>query len=210
MLAFEVYGCRDVRPAPPFHHLTQVPHFRNVECGESTTERSQDLYKTHLASPAMRTFLTRIEPTTTSNLDLAHYRLVAGVLDLPGDASPAGIMQDVRITCVSASARETLLASLAELVDGVCEAEKRAKGREGILTYMAFACLDDDVGVRILGRWRTRADIEGFVRRCDVGRFWQGEKGRVGRMQQRCYLPNGKGWLHRGVEQNPDGVRAKI
>ncbi|KAL5382411.1 hypothetical protein DPSP01_006512 [Paraphaeosphaeria sporulosa] len=168
MLAFEVYG------------------------------RREDLYTTHLSSPAMATFLKRIEPTTTTNLDLAHYRLIAGFLDNNGDAPPAGILQDTRLTCVSPSARCSVLASLTDLLNNVHEEEKHNGGKNGVLTYMAFECLDDDVGVRILGRWRDRKDMEIFVRRGDVDRFWQGQKPQISRMEQRCYVPNGKGWLHRG------------
>jgi hypothetical protein len=158
----------------------------------------------------MAKFLTRIEPTTTTNLDLAHYRLAAGFLDLPGDASPAGVVQDIRITCVAPSFRSSLLASLTRLVNNIHNEAKRNGGRNGVLTYMAFECLDDDVGVRILGRWREKGDMENFVRRGDLGAFWQGEKGRVSKMEQRCYVPNGKGWLHRGRRTGMAGGRTKM
>lgn len=100
-------------------------------------------------------------------------------------------MQDIRITCVSPSARAALLSSLGKLVEGVT-------GSSGTLTYMTFSSLDDEVGARIYGRWKTRADMEAFVRRPDVNAFWMEDKDHVRTMEQRLYVPNGKGWLHRG------------
>jgi quinol monooxygenase YgiN len=161
MFAFEVYGTRD------------------------------DLYSTHLSSPAMQTFLSRIPPASTTGLDLNHYRLIAGFLDSSHVCAPAEIMQDIRITCTSAAAQAGLLASLTAFVDSVQPSDET-------LTYMAFASLDDDVGARIYGRWKTREDLERFIRRDDVNAFWMGNKEHVRAMEQRLYVPNGKGWLHRG------------
>ncbi|KAF2691947.1 hypothetical protein K458DRAFT_354097 [Lentithecium fluviatile CBS 122367] len=160
--------------------------------------KREDLYATHLASSAMAKFLNAIPASTTTNLDLSHYRYVAGFLDLPGNKQEAEIIQDIRITCTSPSFRTTLLNALSSLVDGVHQQEHANSGKGGVLTYMAFASLDDDVGVRILGRWEGRGDMERFIRRDDVGAFWREEKEVVARMEQRCYVPNGKGWLHRG------------
>jgi quinol monooxygenase YgiN len=168
MFAFEVYGKRD------------------------------DLYTTHLGSPAMTKFLDRIPASSTTNLDLAHYRCVAGFLDLHAQKGEAGVIQDVKITCTEAKARETLLGKLVGLVGSVQREVRENRGRDGVYTYMAFACLDDDVGVRIMGRWRDRGHMESFVRRADVGAFWAEGKEDVARMEQRLYLPNRKGWLHRG------------
>lgn len=161
MFAFEVYGTRE------------------------------DLYNTHLTSASMQTFLTKIPPASTTGLDLNHYRLIAGFLDSSHTQAQAGIMQDIRITCISPLAQATLLASLKTLVDGV-------DSSGGTLTYMAFASLDDDVGARLYGRWKTREDMESFIRREDVNTFWMENKDHVRAMVQRLYLPNGKGWLHRG------------
>jgi quinol monooxygenase YgiN len=177
MLAFEIYGSRG------------------------------DLYDTHLASPAMKTFLEEIPATSTTGLDLNHYRLVAGWLDASYKCEEARIMQDVRITCVSGSARAELLVALKGLVDVVGSAE-------GTLTYMAFASLDDDVGARVFGRWRTQEHMEAFIRRAEVNAFWMGSKERVRAMEQRLYVPNGKGWLHRGSgyagEKESGTARAKM
>ncbi|KAF2110060.1 hypothetical protein BDV96DRAFT_651215 [Lophiotrema nucula] len=170
MFAFEIYGKRD------------------------------DLYgdKGHLSSPAMSTFLQKIPAASTTGLDLNHYKCVAGFLDLPGDKTECGIMQDVRITCTSASARDSLLSSLSQLVTSVEKQTRADGGKDGVLTYMAFANLDDDVGARIFGRWKTREDMERFIRREEVNSFLFANKENVRAMEQRGYLPNGKGWLHRG------------
>lgn len=161
MFAFEVYGTRE------------------------------DLYTTHLSSPAMQKFLELIPAASTTGLDLNHYRMVAGFLDSSHACAPAEIMQDIRITCTDAAARDSMLASLTAFVDSVQPTQET-------LTYMAFASLDDDVGARIFGRWKTREDLERFIRREDVNAFWMGNKEQVRAMEQRLYVPNGKGWLHRG------------
>jgi hypothetical protein len=149
----------------------------------------------------MSHFLTLIPAASTTGLDLNHYRLISGFLDLPGDASPAGIMQDMRISCTSHSARAFLLSSLSSFVSSLHSeslSSRKESLKDGILTYMAFESLDDDVGVRIFGRWRTREDMERFIRRDDVVGFWMGNKEGVRAMEQRLYVENGKGWLHRG------------
>ena len=115
-------------------------------------------------------------------------------------------MQDVRVTCVSAAARASLLTALCKMVDGV-------DWGNGTLTYMAFESLDDELGVRIFGRWRSRAEMERFVRREDVVAFWMENKEFVKGMDQRLYVPNGKGWLHRGsgyAGEQSGGEKAKI
>ncbi|KAH7126757.1 hypothetical protein B0J11DRAFT_579194 [Dendryphion nanum] len=137
-------------------------------------------------------------PASTTGLDLSHYRLITGFLDLPGTRPEASIMQDIRITCTSPSARTALISSLTTLVNGIEDQGRRNGGAGGVLTYMAFESLDDEVGVRVFGRWDTREDMERFIRREDVGAFWMGNKENVKAMEQRGYLPNGKGWLHRG------------
>ncbi|KAF2741427.1 hypothetical protein EJ04DRAFT_558140 [Polyplosphaeria fusca] len=170
MLAFEIYGTRE------------------------------DLYGPtgHLSSPAMSIFLTRIPAASTTGLDLNHYSAVSGFLDLHGDQRECHIMQDVKITCVSPAARTSLLTSLSTLVSSVEKQQRENVGAEGVLTYMCFKSLDDEVGARVFGRWATGEDMEGFIRRDDVKAFWEGNKENVRAMEQRGYRPNGKGWLHRG------------
>jgi hypothetical protein len=164
----------------------------------------------------MTKFLSIIPAFSTTGLDLSHYRLVAGFLDLPSSnlspstavpipssaAAPSELILDIRITSTSPSTRPALLSSLTTLVKSVelQERSRRADGKvSGTLTYTAFASLDDETGVRIFGRWKTKEDMESFVRRDDVMGFWMGIKDVVKGMEQRMYVGNGKGWLHRGV-----------
>lgn len=153
--------------------------------------QDQDLYETHLKSPAMQTFLQRIPAASTTGLDLNHYCAIAGFLDSSGSQVEAEIMQDIRISCISPEARKSLLFALEGLVNAVTS-------DGNTLTYMAFTCLDDEVGARIYGRWKTRGDLENFIRRNDVNEFWMQNKDSFRAMEQRLYVPNGKGWLHRG------------
>lgn len=141
----------------------------------------------------MQAFLGLIPAASTTGLDLNHYRAVAGFLDASDTMEAAGVMQDVKITCISASAREALLKNLENLVNGV---ERTGEG--GVLTSMGFACLDDALGARIFGRWRKREDLERYIRRDEVNGFWMASKEYIKGMEQRLYVPNGKGWLHRG------------
>jgi len=154
----------------------------------------------------MQTFLQKIPAASTTGLDLNHYKCVAGFLDASHTQAPAEIMQDMRVTCVSPSSLTTLLSSLTSLVNSV-------DGSGGTLTYMAFQSLDDDVGARIYGRWKTREDMERFIRREEVIGFWMENKEHVRAMEQRLYVPNGKGWLHRGsgyAGEKKEGQKAKI
>ena len=144
----------------------------------------------------MEKFLSLIPSASTTDLDLNHYALVSGFLDIDGSLKAAGVMQDVRIVCSSPAVRDSVLSSLKTLVSSV-EQNERQKGT-GTLTYMGFKSLDDDLGLRIFGRWATREDMEKFIRGEQVGRFWEGVKKDVRSMEQRSYLENGKGWLHRG------------
>lgn len=146
----------------------------------------------------MTKFLSLIPAASTTGLDLNHYRCTAGFLDFPGDKNEAGVMQDVRIVCTSPDVRPGIVTSLNSLVNKVHKEERENGGKNGVLTYMAFESLDDEVGVRIYGRWKTREDMERFIRREDAVRFWMENKKGMKSMEQRGYVPNGKGWLHRG------------
>lgn len=158
----------------------------------------------------MATFLSLIPAASTTGLDLNHYRVEAGFLDASGVQEEAEVMQDVKITCLSGDARERVVEGLKGMVGGV-----ERTGEKGVLTYMAFTCLDDDVGARIFGRWRTREDLESFIRREEVNAFWMANKEYMKGMEQRLYVPNGKGWLHRGSgyageEKQGKGGKSKI
>ncbi|OCL09737.1 hypothetical protein AOQ84DRAFT_290659 [Glonium stellatum] len=165
MFAFEVYGSRE------------------------------DLYGTHLSSPAMARFLAAIPAFSTTGLDLSHCRCVSGYVDPTGDKPECGIMQDTRIVCISPSARGKTLASLQKLAERV-ERTERAAIRKSVYTYQVFESLDDEISARIFARFSDREAMERFLRREEVVGFWMGVKEEVKSMECRGYLPNGKGWLH--------------
>jgi hypothetical protein len=139
----------------------------------------------------MAEFLKKIPPTMTTGLDLMHYSCVSGYIDQPGDKKECEIMQDTRISCISGNAREAVLSKLKLLAISV-EADSK-----GVYTWMAFSSLDDDMGVRIYTRFETRVAMEGYSRRKDVAEFWSESKDDIKQLEWRCYVPNGKGWLHR-------------
>jgi hypothetical protein len=140
----------------------------------------------------MKVFLSKIPAASTTGLDLNHYRLVSGFLDAPRTQSSGNIMQDIRITCNSSESRDLVLESLRQLVGSI------EPGGDGTLTYMAFESLDDKIGARIFGRWERRENLEQFIRKEDINKFWMQNKDSIKAMEQRLYVPNGKGWLHRG------------
>lgn len=144
----------------------------------------------------MTKFLTIIPAHTTTDLDLNHYAYLAGFLDRDGDRRECSIMLDQRIRCKSATARSTLVPHLKTLASTITSTER--DNPSGVLTFMAVESLDDDEGARIYARFETREAMEAFLRRGEVDAFWQAVKGEVRGMEQRAYLPNGKGWLHRG------------
>jgi hypothetical protein len=136
-------------------------------------------------------FLKKIPPTMTTGLDLMHYSCAAGYIDLPGDKKECEIMQDTRISCISATARVAVLSKLKQLAQSI-EIES-----SGVYTWMVFSSLDNDVGVRIFARFETREAMETCSRRKDIAEFWSDSKEDVKQMEWRCYVPNNKGWLHR-------------
>jgi len=150
-----------------------------------------DLYQTHFNSSAMGKFMTKIPPTMTTGLDLMHYELVAGYIDKPGDKTECALMQDTRIVATSPDTKKAIVAKLKALAADVEAAE------EGIYTWMAFSSLDDETGLRIYTRFASREAMEKYQKRKDVLDFWFAIKEQVKQMEWRCYVPNGKGWLHR-------------
>lgn len=139
----------------------------------------------------MGNFLKKIPPTMTTGLDLMHYSCVAGHIDLPGDKRECKMMQDTRVSCISSSARETIVSKLEQLAQSI------KAHSEGVYTWLAFSSLDNDMGVRIFARFETKEAMELYSRRKDVAEFWTESKEYVKQMEWRCYVPNHKGWLHR-------------
>lgn len=133
-------------------------------------------------------------PAMSTGFDLAHYaELPGGMLDAPGDARQCGVMQDIRIECKSAEARTIAATRLAAVAAAV-----RARADPAVLTWMAFECLDDETGLRVFARFEDKAAMERVNAWDEVVGFWTASKEKeIARIDQRAYVPNGKGWLHR-------------
>ena len=143
----------------------------------------------------MSKFLEIIPDHSTTDLDLNHYRSVGGYLDRNGDKQECAIMLDQRIVCKSSDQRDQVVGLLQELAHNVQDVEKASPS--GVLTFMVFASLDDDKAARIYSRFESVHVMEAFLRRPEVGEFWQKSKSEIASMEARQYAPNGKGWLHR-------------
>lgn len=143
----------------------------------------------------MQKFLGIIPDHTTTDLDLNHYKGVGGFLDRDGHKKECAVMLDQRIGCKSPDALKSVIANLQALTQQVQDSEK-AKA-SGVLTFLGFACLDNDTGARIYSRFESREAMEKLLRRDDVGKFWKESKANITSMESRAYVPNGKGWLHR-------------
>jgi quinol monooxygenase YgiN len=182
-------------PVEYAHDMDRTPHMFAFEA----YGKREDLYGTHFGSEAMAEFLKRIPETMTTGLDLAHYRPVAGFLDGEGKSRECGTMQDTRVKCKDGECREAVLERLRTLAGGVEGMQMNDAGAKGVevLTYMVFASLDDEIGVRIFARWTGREAMEQFLRRKDVLDFWLDSKEEIVQMEAKNYVPNGKGWLHR-------------
>jgi quinol monooxygenase YgiN len=139
----------------------------------------------------MSIFLSKAPPTMPTGLDLSHYAKVAGYIDAPGDKRECAIMVDTRVSCISATARSTVILKLSQLAKSV------EKDAQGVYTWMAFSSLDSDTALRIFARFESREAMEVYQRRKDVADFWAESKDDVGTRECQRYAPNGKGWLHR-------------
>src|ERR1700761_7668998 len=153
----------------------------------------------------MGNFLATIPEHTTTDLDLNHYSAIGGFLDRDGNKKECKVMQDTRIVCKSASARDSVLKRLEDLCSKVQKAEKEKPS--GVLTFMGFKCLDNETGARIYSRFDSRDAMESFLRRADINGFWSESKGDIASMEARAYAPNGKGWLHRNGDKHVLGKK---
>ncbi|OAA53983.1 hypothetical protein SPI_09190 [Niveomyces insectorum RCEF 264] len=131
-----------------------------------------------------------------TGFDLQHYNRVAGFLDLSGDSTPCGLMYDTRVVCKSAATRDTVLARLIALGPAI---ETSGLAKNGaILTWMAFASQDHDNDARIFARFRDKTGLDAYNRLSAVLEFWAvGKENDIDKIEQRGYVENGKGWLHR-------------
>jgi len=144
----------------------------------------------------MHKFLSIIPSHTTTDLDLNHYEAVSGFLDRDGDKKECAVILDVRISCKSGSARASVVTYAKSLAPN--EASSGQWRSSGVLTLMTFSSLDNDSGARIYGRFESREAMEAFVRTEGWLTFWREVRDKVASMESRGYVPNGKGWLHRG------------
>ncbi|CAK7202385.1 hypothetical protein SEUCBS139899_005108 [Sporothrix eucalyptigena] len=160
-------------------------------------DKYDSLYKTHFVSDTMQNkFIPVALPNMTTSFDLQHYSRVGGFLDKPGDGTPCGLMYDVKIKCKSSEARDRVLARLTALGPEIEASKPTADG--GILTWMAFASQDNDTDARLLIRLRDKAAFHAYTKLQPVLDFWAASKeDDVDKMEQRGYVENGKGWLHR-------------
>ncbi|KAK2748943.1 hypothetical protein FQN57_007226 [Myotisia sp. PD_48] len=152
----------------------------------------EDLYTTHLSSPAMNKFLPVALTTMTTGLDLVNYEDVAGFMDKPGDMTECGIIWDTRLTINEASFEQVLsnLTRLAEWVE---------KSEPDTYTFLIHKGLDEENKneLRVLERYRTRDALEKHQASAEVLLFFRENKDAIVRLENRGYLPNGLGWLHR-------------
>ncbi|KAK5680758.1 hypothetical protein LTS10_006514 [Elasticomyces elasticus] len=175
--------------ADDFPKTTSMLAFEVYGC----REEYKDLYGTHLNSPAMAEFLSIVPAHTTTDLDLSHYEAVAGFLDRDGDKKECAIMLDVRIACKPAAARANVVKHMQRLTS---VAQNPAFQ---LLTFMVFSSLDNDTNTRLFGRFESREALERFVRGPHMLAFWRQCREDIASMESRSYVPNGKGWLHRGT-----------
>lgn len=137
----------------------------------------------------------------TTGLDLSHYEHVGGFLDRHNDKRECQIMVDVRISC-KAEARETVLSKL-----NLLSTSLKKSNLQGTLTFMVLKSLDSDQGIRLFERfqsWDSKADHESTREVLD---FWLTSKDDLLSMESQVYVPNGKGWLHRGQASNGSSSR---
>jgi quinol monooxygenase YgiN len=166
---------------------------------QAYTDR-EALYSTHFNSPAMKTFLKAAMPHMATDLDLSFWTHVAGFIDADDklgkdweerEERECGVMYDVKIICKNGM-RVVVKERLVRLAEGMED-----DGSKGVLTWMVFEGLDHETDLRIFGRYVDRDSMEALRAREEMVEFWRGSKGEIERIEQRGYVPNGKGWLHR-------------
>ena len=155
-----------------------------------------DLYDVHLKSPVMTShFLPVASATMTTGLDLTHFGAVGGFLDISGVKTECGVMHDIQVRCADSSARQEVLGAL-KLLCSMVEASQASKGAEAdVLTFLGLKSQDNDTGVRIFARYKSREVMEEWQRGSLIKTFWAAIKSSVASMEAKAYAPNGKGWL---------------
>ncbi|CAK7224045.1 hypothetical protein SCUCBS95973_005387 [Sporothrix curviconia] len=160
-------------------------------------DKRDSLYGAHFTSTTMQTkFIPVAMPNMTTSFDLQHYSRVGGFLDKPGDGTACGLMYDVKIKCKTTEARDRVVARLAALGPQIEASAPTVDG--GILTWMGFASQDVDTDARMLIRFRDKAAFHAYTKLQPVLDFWAaGKEDDIDKMEQRGYVENGRGWLHR-------------
>lgn len=142
----------------------------------------------------MGQFIKNALPVMSTGFDLSHYGAVGGFLDAPGNSRECGVMYDTKIVAKSAEARAVLKDRLVALAKNI----EAGNDADQVLTWMAFESLDNDKDLRVYGRFKDRAAMAKLNERDDVVNFWkESRENEIDRIEQRGYVPNGKGWLHR-------------
>lgn len=175
----------------PIHFWTNSSATTHMFAFEIYADR-QALYTTHFSSATMATFLSKIPETMTTGLDLSHYEDVGGFLDRYGDKQECEAMVDLRITCNPAM-RVKVLEKLTLLAKDIAQPSLK-----GTLTFFVLKSLDCDQGIRVFQRFETWKALTEQTSSKSVLDFWRGSKEEILSMESQCYVPNGKGWLHRG------------
>ncbi|KXJ93103.1 hypothetical protein Micbo1qcDRAFT_174205 [Microdochium bolleyi] len=200
MFAFEVYENMEASSSAASRtHLNPVLTMPEVLSPSFTHAAIQALTDIHLKSPTMGTFLKTALPCMTTGLDLAYYSYAAGFLDRPGDRRECGVMHDMRIHCTTAEGRGIVETALRDQVEpGLLRMEGGGAVENGVYTWLVCRSNNDDREVRVYSRFRSAEDLERYLRMPEVQQFWRehGQK-EVATMEQRGYVPNHKGWLHR-------------
>lgn len=151
---------------------------------------AQDLYETHLKSPAMEKFLATVPSLMSTGLDLTHYTETSGFLDRSTNCRECGVIYDTRIKCNTPQDRDAVLTKLAEVAQYAKEEE------EDTYTYFVLKSLDNEIDVRIFERYANWEAMQSHQKSAVLGRFWSGSKEEIKSMEGRAYVPNNKGWLH--------------
>lgn len=156
----------------------------------SSYDNRDGLYETHLKSSAMEGFLSTVPPTMTTGLDLQGYEDKGGFLDQYGDCRECEVMVDLRILCQPGT-RTSIVNKLVKLADII-------KDLIGTYTFLVLESLDNDIGLRVFQRfatWKAKSQHESNP---SVLGFWSASKDSIASMEAQSYVPNRKGWLHRG------------
>ncbi|KAI9371741.1 hypothetical protein BJX61DRAFT_534527 [Aspergillus egyptiacus] len=150
----------------------------------------EDLYETHLNSPAMQQFLAAVPSSMSTGLDLTHYTETSGFLDKSGTCAECEVMYDTRIECHTQQGRNSVIRKLAAV------AEHAVANDDGTSTFLVLQSLDSGTHLRIFERFASWKALLEHQRGEKLVNVWLSSKGEIKSMEGKAYVPNGKGWLH--------------